>query len=135
MSKKYPELYSDFDIGMRRNAMTGDVIRKKDLDDIKQSLGLLLMTRFYSRCWHPEIGSYLPTILFNQDDDYIKKIIEEQIETLITNYEPRVKLTDIKIYHASTEDEFHGRVTVRIEYQIVGLDLNDTYIYTINRVR
>lgn len=135
MSKKYPEYYSDFDIAFRRNAMTGDVIRKKDLDDIKQSLGLLLQTRFYSRCWHPEIGSYIPTLLFNQDDDYIKKIIEEQVETLITNYEPRIELTDIKVYHASTEDMYHGRVTVRLEYKVLILDVTDTFVYTINRLR
>lgn len=135
MSKKYPEVYSDFDIEFRRNALTGDVIRKKDLEDIKQSLGLLLRTRFYSRCWHPEIGSYLPTLLFEQDDDYIKQILKEQIENIIENYEPRVQLNSVEIYTDSIEDEFHGRVTIKITYSVINLNITDTYIYTINRLR
>ena len=135
MSKKYPEYYSDFDIAFRRNAMTGDIIRKKDLEDVKQSLGLLLQTRFYSRCWHPEIGSYLPTLLFNQDDDYIKKILEEQIETLISNYEPRIELIGIDIDHKTMEDVFNGRITIRLEYKVILMDVLDTFVYTINRLR
>ena len=37
MAVKYPEIYSDFDVELRRNALTGDVIRKKNLEDIRRS--------------------------------------------------------------------------------------------------
>lgn len=129
------EIYSDFDIEFKRNALTGDVIKKKNLDDIRQSLGLLLKTRFYDRKWHPEIGSYLPTLLFNQDDDYIKEIVKKQITDIIEQYEPRITLESIIISHESYRDESNGIVTIRINYSVNILNVKDTYIYSINRLR
>lgn len=129
------EIYSDIDVQFRRNALTGDVIKKKNLDDIRQSLGLLLQTRFYDRKWHPEIGSYLPTLLFNQDDDFIKNVLKEQITELIGKYEPRVELNNISIAHESIEDVWHGKVTIRIDYTVIVTGVTDTYIYTVNRLR
>ena len=84
---------------------------------------------------YSEIGSYLPTLLFEQDDDYIKQILKEQIENIIENYEPRVQLNSVEIYTDSIEDEFHGRVTIKITYSVINLNITDTYIYTINRLR
>ena len=57
-------IYSDFDVTFKKNALTGDVIKKNNLEDIRQSIGLLLQTNFYERKWHPEIGSYLPIFSF-----------------------------------------------------------------------
>lgn len=131
----YPEIYSDFDVTFRKNVMTGDVVRKVLLDDIKQSLGLLLRTRFYDRCWHPEIGSYVQSLLFQQDDDYIKQVIKNQITTLIKNYEPRITIENIEIEHRTKDDAAHGAVTIRIEYIVNNLNTNDVYIYAVTRVR
>lgn len=128
-------IYSDLDITFRRHAITGDILKKTNTEDIKQSLALLLNTRFYDRCWHPEIGSYLPKMMFNQDDSYIKDIMRDQITNLITNYEPRITLENIWIGHASQEDVSNGKVTIRIDYYINVLNHRDTYIYTITRLR
>lgn len=128
-------IYSDFDITMRKNALTGDIIRKNNADDIRQSLALLFQTNFYERKWHPEIGSYIPKLLFNQDDEYIKDIIKDQIQTLIANYEPRITIDDIWVGHANMEDVFHGKVTIKLTYTINIINYKDTYIYTITRLR
>ena len=128
-------IYSDFDITFRKNALTGDVIRKNNADDIRQSLAILLNTRFYDRVWHPEIGSYVPDLLFNQDDAYIKEIIKDQVVRLITSYEPRVTLDDVWVGHANKGDVEIGKVTIMISYTINVLNYKDTYIYTITRLR
>lgn len=129
------EFYSDFDIEFRRNALTGDIIKKKNLDDIRQSLGLLLKTRFYDRKWHPEIGSYVPTMLFEQDDEYFRTVLTKQITNLIAKYEPRISVVSINIDHESAQDMFHGRLTIRINYTVNVLNIKDTYVYSINRLR
>lgn len=128
-------IYSDFDVTFRRNALTGDVIRKNNIEDIRQSLALLFQTNFYERKWHPEIGSYLPDLMFNQDDDYIKFIMKDQITKLIKNYEPRVTLHEVWIGHEKLEDKVHGKVTIKLVYTINILNYKDTYIYTITRLR
>lgn len=127
--------YSDFDVTFRRHAVTGDVVKKNNLEDIRQSLFLLFNTNFYERKWHPEIGSYLNRMLFNQDDLYIKDIMRDQIRKLIDNYEPRITVEDIWVGHASLEDELHGKITIKVVYTVNILNYRDTYIYTITRLR
>lgn len=128
-------VYSDFDVTFRRNALTGDVIKKTNIEDIRQSLFLLFNTNFYERKWHPEIGSYLPKLMFNQDDLYVKELIKDQVKKLIGTYEPRITIEDIWVGHENTEDEFHGKVTIKVLYTINLLNYSDTYIYTITRLR
>ena len=128
-------IYSDFDVTFRKNVMTGDVVKKTNLEDIRQSLYLLFNTKFYDRKWHPEIGSYIPQLLFNQDDDYIKNILKSQIELLIGTYEPRITIEDIWIGHETDMDKLIGKVTIRISYHVNILNYKDTYIYTITRLR
>ena len=132
---QYAEVYSDFDVNLKMNRLTGDVVKKKNNDDIRQSLGLLLNTRFYDRKWHPEIGSYLPTLLFEQDDDFIKTVLKEQIMTLIENYEPRVTVESIEITHENLADVFHGKIIIRIHYIINIINVKDTYVFSANRLR
>ena len=128
-------VYSDFDVTFRRNALTGDVIKKTNIEDIRQSLFLLFNTNFYERKWHPEIGSYLPKLMFNQDDLYVKELIKDQVKKLIGTYEPRITIEDIWVGHENIEDEFHGKVTIKVLYTINLLNYSDTYIYTITRLR
>ena len=128
-------VYSDFDVTFRRNALTGDVIKKTNIEDIRQSLFLLFNTNFYERKWHPEIGSYLPKLMFNQDDLYVKELIKDQVKKLIGTYEPRITIEDIWVGHEDIEDEFHGKVTIKVLYTINLLNYSDTYIYTITRLR
>ena len=128
-------VYSDFDVTFRKNALTGDVIKKTNLEDIRQSLFLLFNTNFYERKWHPEIGSYLPKLMFNQDDLYIKELIKDQVRKLIGTYEPRITIEDIWVGHENKEDEAHGKVTIKVLYTVNLLNYSDTYIYTITRLR
>ena len=128
-------VYSDFDVTFRKNALTGDVIKKTNLEDIRQSLFLLFNTNFYERKWHPEIGSYLPKLMFNQDDLYIKELIKDQVRKLIGTYEPRITIEDIWVGHENKEDETHGKVTIKVLYTVNLLNYSDTYIYTITRLR
>lgn len=128
-------VYSDFDVTFRRNALTGDIIKKTNIEDIRQSLFLLFNTNFYERKWHPEIGSYIPKLMFNQDDLYIKELIKDQVKKLIGTYEPRITIEDIWVGHENIEDEFRGKVTIKVLYTINLLNYSDTYIYTITRLR
>ena len=128
-------VYSDFDVTFRKNALTGDIIKKTNVEDIRQSLFLLFNTNFYERKWHPEIGSYIPKLMFNQDDLYIKELIKDQVKKLIGTYEPRITIEDIWVGHENIEDEFRGKVTIKVLYTINLLNYSDTYIYTITRLR
>ena len=128
------EVYSDFDIEFGRNRVTGDVIKKKNADSIKQALRLLIDTRYYSRVWHPEVGSYVQSLLFKQNDNYIRDIERTELTKLITENEPRITLGSIK-FNTDLQELDSGIITIEITYTIKTIDVKDTFVYYINRIR
>ena len=64
----------------------------------------------------------------------ISKIIKDQIKLLISQYEPRVSLQAVDVYHKSQEDADKGIVTVVITYSTLELG-TETATFHIERVR
>lgn len=126
------DIYSDFDIEMTQNRITNDLDKRKDEDAIKQSLILLIKTMYYDRKWHPEIGSFFKNYLFNLSDSYILLLAKQEIINLINNYEPRVRVNNVEILQKSNNTAI---IQVKIDYTIINLLKNDTFVYTINRLR
>lgn len=127
-------LYSDFDVEFNLNRKTKDVNIKRDADSIKQSIWNLLQTNFYDRKWHPEIGSYFPKIMFSLDHPEMLHIIQDQIATLLKNYEPRIAVGSVNVYHADQMAQDRGEVTVEINYSNLELG-NETAIFHLERTR
>jgi len=129
------EIYSDFDILFRQNELTGDIVKKKNTESIKQSLALLFKTRYYDRKWHPEIGSYFADLLFKPNEPFFLSVVKTEAENLIKNYEPRIRLLDLKIFFDSVDALDRGEVKIEMIYEILDLSQTDTFVYVINRVR
>jgi len=122
--------YSDFDINMQMNLLTGDIVKKTDASSIKQSLRLLFQTTYYSMKWRPQIGSYLSTLIFQQDDDYTLQLVKNEITTLVQNYEPRITINNITV-----KSDGNGTISIELNYKINITNVEDTFIYSINRLR
>lgn len=128
------DIYSDIDIQFNLNKKTGDVNRKRDEESIKQSLWCLLKTNFYERKWHPEIGSYFPKMMFSQSHPAVLYLMEKQIRTLITLYEPRINLGGVMAYYRNQHEEDLGVVTIEIVYSTIELG-NKVAVFQIERTR
>lgn len=125
-------IYSDFDVNLKINPITHDIIKKTNEESVKQSLKLLLKTSFYDRKWHPEIGCELDNLLFGQLDPFELYSTQENLKELITKYEPRIKINDINV-SVSPKNQF--AVIVTINYTIIVSNKTDTFVLTINRLR
>lgn len=128
------DIYSDIDIAFNLNRKTADVNKKRNFDSVRQSLWCLLQTNFYDMKWRPEIGSYFPKMLFSLDHPELLHLIKDQIKLLISQYEPRVSLQAVDVYHKSQEDADKGIVTVVITYSTLELG-TETATFHIERVR
>lgn len=126
------DIYSDFDIIFTRNRMTNDIVKQTDENAIKQSLKGLVQTEYYDRKWHPEIGSHFRNYLFNLADSYTLQLAKEELYDLITKYEPRVRVNLVSIAQADSNPSI---ITVKINYTILSLLKEDTFVYSINRLR
>ena len=108
--------YRDLDLSFIPHPVTKDVGVKTAEQAVIQSLRNLIMTSFYERPFHPEIGSGIKKLLFENIDPLTAHQIKKEVELVVKNFEPRVRLTDVVVQ--STPD--HNRFGVSMSFYIVG---------------
>ncbi len=62
--KRSSRVYKDLNLNFSANPVTGDVTMVTDVNAVKRSVRNLLLTNHYDRPFHPEIGSNIQNILF-----------------------------------------------------------------------
>ena len=87
--------FIDLDMNFKRHPATDDVVRVYGTAAIKQAIKNLLLTQFYERPFHPEIGSQIRASLFELMSDATAASIRSNILSVLKTYEPRVRVTDL----------------------------------------
>ena len=95
-SKRSSKLFKDLNLDFQENAATKDIQKMLDVESVKRSVRNLINLNHYEKPFHPEIGSNLRGMLFENITPQISHFIEKQIDLLIKNYEPRCRLTEVK---------------------------------------
>lgn len=106
--------YRDLDLSFARHPVTGDVATKTGDQAVIRSVKNLVLTSFYERPFHPELGSSVKQLLFELMTPLTAQYIKRAIQDVITNHEPRVTLSDI-VVQTSDRNGF----AVRIDFFIV----------------
>ena len=86
-------IYSDLDLNFAVTPGKKDVNKKKDIEAVKQSVRNLILTNHYERPFHPEIGSSVRSLLFENINPITTNILKRAIGEVITNFEPRARLS------------------------------------------
>ena len=94
-SKRSTRIYKDLDLDFGRNVVTHDVNRLTDVEAVKRSVRNLINTNHYERPFHPEIGSNLRAMLFENITPQMTHAISKEVELLLKNYEPRARLVQV----------------------------------------
>ena len=94
-SKRSVKIYKDLNLDFQQNTATKDIQRVEDVEAVKRSVRNLISLNHYEKPFHPEIGSNLRGMLFENITPQISHYIGKQIEFLIKNYEPRCKLVEV----------------------------------------
>lgn len=119
-------VYTDIDLNFKPNPITGDVSIKRDEHAVKQAIKTLLLTMFFEKPFHPEIGSSLNNLLFEHAGPALKAIIEREIINTITNWEPRVEI--INVTANIQEDQHSVEVDVTFRFIETSVVFNATFI-------
>ena len=123
--------FSDLDFNFTAHPVTSDLTRKYDDEAIKQSVKNLVMTQHYERPFHSEIGSQLRGLLFEPATPMLNILIKRAITDTIINFEPRVKLIDVRVKLSPDTNE----VYVSVEFSIVNTVRPITVTMTLKRTR
>ena len=94
-SKRSSRVYKDLNLGFQQNTATKDIQKLTDVEAVKRSVRNLINTNHYEKPFHPEIGSNLRAMLFENITPQMNHIISKNIELLIKNYEPRCRLVQV----------------------------------------
>lgn len=125
--------FSDIDFYFGRHPNTGDLTRTYDTTAIKAAIKHLVMTNFYGRPFHPEIGSHIAGLLFENRGPLLDYAIEDSIREVITNWEPRVEPGSLVVTASFSDRENSYRV--RVEFTMRGLLQPITVDILLDRVR
>lgn len=123
--------YSDLDLDFKINPITGDINKKKGADAVKRSIRNLIFTNFYERPFRSELGSGVPSLLFDNVDIITASSIKDAIILLINTYERRVQLIDIQVY---ADIDNHG-FNIQMQYIILNTEAPATFNLFLERIR
>ena len=113
--KKSSRIYKDLNLNFSINAVTGDVATVTDVIAVKRSVRNLLLTNHYDRPFHPEIGSNIQNLLFQNSGPITGNQLSRAIEEMITNFEPRARVETVECYPITDTNSYDVRVYFYVE--------------------
>ena len=117
MVVKISRAFKDISLSFNRHPVTNDVTVLKNEDAIKKSVVNLCRTRINERFFNDLLGTSIEDSLFETNLNDITSFIEREITVLLSNYEPRIRLTSVIV--ESLVDSYE--LQIRVEYEITGL--------------
>ena len=116
-AQRFSQGFKDISLSFKRHPVTNDILALRNEDAIKRSVQNLVRTIRGEVFFNELLGTRISGSLFElANDDYIDPM-KTQIETVISNFEPRVRLT--KVDFQTFPDE--NAIEVTINYDIIGL--------------
>jgi phage baseplate assembly protein W len=125
------QIFRDFDLAFSSHPNTEDLAVKRDAEAVKQSLRNLILTQYYERPFHSEIGSPVRALLFEFASPLTVNAMKRAIIDVIGNFEPRVAIDDVQIFFREENNE----CTISIQFRVVGLQSTQQLDILIERTR
>ena len=107
--------YTDLDLFFAKKATSKDISKVTDIQAVKRSIRNLVLTNFYEKPFHPEIGCGVRGLLFELMDPLTSYAIAKQIEITVENFEPRARLIGVRANPDLDRNEYE----VTLEFYVV----------------
>jgi phage baseplate assembly protein W len=130
-TSKQIKQFADLDLSFTINPFTKDLYLKTDEDAVKTAIKHLIRTKNFERAFHPEIGTQIHSLLFENFSSAAKLAMEQTITESIEKYEPRARLIRVEIEEAADTND----LTVNIIFTLKNTSSPITISTLISRVR
>lgn len=118
--------YRDLDLFFTRRSRDSDVNVLTNVTAVKRSVRNLILTNFYEKPFHPEIGSGVRDLLFEIVSPLTAIALAQSVEDVINNYEPRALLLGVDVIDNIDANAYDITVTFEVinaPGEIVQLDV------------
>lgn len=111
--------FKDLSMTFQSNPLTKDLIGLKNENAIARSVKNIVFTVPGEKFFNPRFGSRITQLLFENIDSVTALSIQDEIESSIRQYEPRVDLKEVNVNARPDDNAFD----VKIVYDIIGADI------------
>lgn len=110
----------------RFSKAAGDLIMVSDLEDITESLSILLSTTMGERIMQPSYGSNLHDFIFDPMGRSMLSYVETLISDAILYHEPRVRLNKVTL---DSSNYLAGKLLIEIDFTVSSTNSRYNYVY------
>ncbi len=123
--------FRDLDLNFTIHPVKKDINVHKNEYAIINSVKNLILTNHYERPFQPEVGSNLKRLLFENIDTVVAAQLEREIEETITNFEPRVQVSNVVAVPAPDENRYN----IELEFFVINNPNPVTINFFLERIR
>ncbi len=111
------------------NKDSRNVVMVSSVEDIEQSLNILLSTTLGERVMQPKYGCDLSSYVFEALNSSVIGYIKDRVKNAILYYEPRIIADKIDVTADGSFDLIEGRFIISIDYTIPETNSRFNYVY------
>ena len=123
--------YNDLDLDFSAHPNTGNISTKKDADAVVRSVRNLLLMNHFDKPFHPEVGSNITRHLFEPMTVATTLRLETDIKNVINNFEPRVRLSEVRVQAVESENGYK----ISLTFFIVNEEVERQPVFFLERYR
>ena len=105
-SGRSTNVYSDLDLFFGTKAASKDINKVDDVQAVKGAVRNLVLLDHYEKPFHPEIGSGVRDMLFENMTPTTAHILTRKVEMVVENFEPRARLVGVKAFPNLDRNEY-----------------------------
>ena len=109
--------FKDINLSFKRHPVTNDVVAIRNEDAIKRSVKNIVFTILGEKPFNPLFGSTINNSLFELDTQFDAVRIQEEINSVLLNYEPRIS----NIVATVTIPPDENAMNCTVQYDITGI--------------
>jgi uncharacterized protein len=106
-------------------ARRGEVVMSEGVENIRESLRIILGTTLGERIMRPDFGCNLEDQVFNAMNASMVSYVENMVKTAILFHEPRIDADDIAV----VPDQAAGRLDIRVSFTVRGTNSRFNLVY------
>ncbi len=122
--------YLDVDLSFGKHPGTKDVLKRYDVEAVKQSLRNLFLTNRFEKPFNPFYGLGIRSFLFENTSPVFAIILQKKIEEQILEFEPRAIIDDIIV---NMDDS--NFVSIELQFHVIGNANQQSLNMSLERVR
>ena len=111
------------------NKESGHTNMVEDVEDINQSLTILLSTSLGERIMLPEYGCNLRDFQFEPINASFVAFIKDLVRTAIIYYEPRILVENVEVTESTAAETYDGLLFISVDYTVRSTNSRFNFVF------